>query len=872
MFPTELIENATLLLAVCFLQRFIVEQWPRNEIPGQIASGILFGLASILAMVMAFEFSTGVIFDSRTAVLSMGALFGGPLVAFISAAIAAGFRAYLGGAGELIGICVILSASAAGLLWRFAFKSDSARYRLLSLAGLGVTVHVMVVGWFFLLPSLSEDTLLRIIAPPFVGYLTAASVAMGVLLRKMEESRTFDKLLDDSEARFRSLFNAAAVAIFEEDFTKPLKRLQQLRDQGVRDLRAYLNDHPEVAAELAKGIKVLNVNKAALKLFEVSSVRDLIDDIQRYFGPGAEAVFIDEMCAIWNGLDEFHGNATYRTINGTLKACVVSLPIPKTEEAARCVPVSIIDVTPLKESEQRTIDERRRLDEILWGTNVGTWEWNVQSGEVFFNERWAGIVGYTLEELQPISIQTWIDLAHPEDLETSNQKLKDVFEGTSDHYECELRMKHKDGHWVWVLDRGKVVEWTDDDKPLRMSGTHAEITERKTAEERAQRHAIVRDTILRCHRAILGEQDEMRLFQSVAEILVEARDYALVWIGIPTDGDLKNVEIAAKSGSHSSYLDAVTIHWSEDKFSDGPTGRAIKTGRVEVNHDPFNAPNYEPWSKDAEEHQFKSSIAAPVIIDREVAAVLNVYSSVPNAFDDVEISLITEFAGNIGLAMNSIRLSQKTEELHSELETAALGAVSAIAATVEKRDPYTSGHQSNVAEISDAIAKELNWDTRRRDGLRLGAMIHDIGKIYIPAEILNRPGRLTDSEFGMIKSHPQVGYEILEKTTFPWPIKEMVAQHHERLDGSGYPAGLKADQIIEEAKVIAVADVVDAITSHRPYRPGKGVDAALEEIARGRGTAYDPVIADTCTMLIRDKGFRWGDLLKADKEAAALVS
>lgn len=193
----------------------------------------------------------------------------------------------------------------------------------------------------------------------------------------------------------------------------------------------------------------------------------------------------------------------------------------------------------------------------------------------------------------------------------------------------------------------------------------------------------------------------------------------------------------------------------------------------------------------------------------------------------------------------------------------ALGAVNAIAMMIEKRDPYTSDHQNRVARLSVAIAREMGWSESRIEILRLGAIIHDAGKIYVPAEILNRPGKLTESEFGIIKSHPQIGYEIVEKAELPWPIKEMVVQHHERIDGSGYPMGLAGDQIIDEAKVIAVADVVDAMTSHRPYRAALGIEAGLSEIERGKGTSYDPIVVDVCAMLIRENKFRWDNALVA---------
>nr|WP_305910148.1 HD-GYP domain-containing protein [Methylomarinum sp. Ch1-1]MDP4519669.1 HD-GYP domain-containing protein [Methylomarinum sp. Ch1-1] len=191
----------------------------------------------------------------------------------------------------------------------------------------------------------------------------------------------------------------------------------------------------------------------------------------------------------------------------------------------------------------------------------------------------------------------------------------------------------------------------------------------------------------------------------------------------------------------------------------------------------------------------------------------------------------------------------------NQLKEALIGTIRAIALTVEKRDPYTAGHQSRVADLAAAIAEELGLDQERIEGLRLGATIHDIGKIYIPAEILNRPGRLSEHEFGMIKSHAEVGYDIIKDVQFPWPVADMVLQHHERLDGSGYPNGLKGDEIILEARILAAADAVEAITAHRPYRPGLGINTALDEIESKRGLTYDADVVDACLRLFREKGY-----------------
>ncbi|MES9963551.1 MAG: HD domain-containing phosphohydrolase [Candidatus Sedimenticola sp. 20ELBAFRAG] len=191
------------------------------------------------------------------------------------------------------------------------------------------------------------------------------------------------------------------------------------------------------------------------------------------------------------------------------------------------------------------------------------------------------------------------------------------------------------------------------------------------------------------------------------------------------------------------------------------------------------------------------------------------------------------------------------ERLHGVL----VKTIQAIALTVEKRDPYTAGHQERVSDLASAIAIEMGLNDEQVEGIRMGAMIHDIGKVYVPGEFLNRPGKLSADEFSIIKTHAQVGYDIVRDIDFSWPVAEMILQHHERMDGSGYPNGIKGDQIILEARIMAVADVVEAISSHRPYRPGLGMDVALGEITDNRTTLYDPDVVDACLRLFNEKGY-----------------
>jgi PAS domain S-box-containing protein len=191
------------------------------------------------------------------------------------------------------------------------------------------------------------------------------------------------------------------------------------------------------------------------------------------------------------------------------------------------------------------------------------------------------------------------------------------------------------------------------------------------------------------------------------------------------------------------------------------------------------------------------------------------------------------------------------------LRAALGGTIQALAVAVETRDPYTAGHQKNVADLSRAIANEMRLDNNLIDGIRMAAAIHDLGKMGIPAEILSKPSRLSEVEFKLIKTHSQAGYDILKDIEFPWPIAQIVLQHHERLDGSGYPNGLKGNEILPEARIIAVADVVDAIAANRPYRPAHGIEKAFDEITKNKGVLYDPEVVEACLRLFKEKGYKF---------------
>lgn len=203
-------------------------------------------------------------------------------------------------------------------------------------------------------------------------------------------------------------------------------------------------------------------------------------------------------------------------------------------------------------------------------------------------------------------------------------------------------------------------------------------------------------------------------------------------------------------------------------------------------------------------------------------------------------------------------LEQKVETKTAELQEMLNSSISSMAQMVEIRDPYTAGHQQRVAQLACAIATRMGLSAHAIEGIRIAGLLHDVGKIRIPVSILSRAGQLLQAEHEVIKIHPQISFEILKNIPFPWPVAQIVFQHHERLDGSGYPLGLRGDEILLEAKILAVADVTEAKSSFRPYRPALGIESALDEIRQHRGIFYDPVIVDMCLELFA------GDLFTFD--------
>jgi len=555
----------------------------------------------------------------------------------------------------------------------------------------------------------------------------------------------------------------------------------------------------------------------------------------------------------------------YETVR--LRKDGVQLPIsltvsPLRDAAGQVVGSSAIgrDITERKQAEEELRHSETSLKEAERIALLGNWELDLATNVM----SWSDEI-YRIFELDPkkfgASYEAFLNAIYPDDRNLVNQAYTDSVKNRTP-YDIVHRLLMPDGRVKYVNERCETF-FNEDGKSLLSIGSVQDITTRRLAELGMQKSNRALHALSTCNVALVRATDEIQLLNDVCRILVEIGGYRLVWVGFVEYDAGKSVRVLARAGAHADYLDHARITWGDTPEGQGPTGTAIRSGEFQVAQDILHDPKYLPWREQANVRGYASSIAIPLFDDNNrVFGAMNLYGREPNAFDADEIKLLQELARDLAFGIRMLRLRVERDHLHEQqqhndetVKQALVGTIQAIAVTVEKRDPYTAGHQRRVANLSVAIAMELGLSEDRITGLRLGATIHDIGKIYVPAEILTRPGQLSPMEFEFIKSHPQVGYDIMKDVKLPWPVAEMILQHHERMDGSGYPRGLKGDAILLEARILTVADVTEAMMSHRPYRPALGLEAALAEITQYRGIYYDPAVVDACVHLFRDKGF-----------------
>jgi PAS domain S-box-containing protein len=450
------------------------------------------------------------------------------------------------------------------------------------------------------------------------------------------------------------------------------------------------------------------------------------------------------------------------------------------------------------------LGNREVLDLVIGNIPGVVFKGYINGSIEFFNNKVEEITGYSKTYFES-DRRKWTDLIIPEDMEKVRRAFIQALK-TNDSYVREYRIRNKKKKIVWVQERSHIV--CDQNGNVEyVSGMLFNITPRKQAEKALQE----------------GEGFLSSIFSSIQDgISVVNLDLRIVQVNPTMEKWYQHALPLVGKKCYQAY------HNQDIPCRPCPACRTIATGK----------PQFETLARKGK--------------NGNTSGWLEVYTFPWLSMSNGRIKGVIKYVRDITYR---VQAQETIDDNLIKLKKSLNGTVNALANATETRDPYTAGHQRRVVQLACAIAHEMKVSQVLEDGLRVMGFLHDIGKIAIPAEILSKPSRLSEVEFNLIKDHPQAGYNIIKDIEFPWPVAEAVLQHHERLDGSGYPRGLVGREIMVEARILAVADVIEAIASHRPYRPALGIDKALEEVSQHKGILYDAKVVEACVKLFNESGF-----------------
>ena len=500
----------------------------------------------------------------------------------------------------------------------------------------------------------------------------------------------------------------------------------------------------------------------------------------------------------------------------------------------------------LKESEQKFRDIVRNIPGVVYQLHVRKDKTSYFS---YISPYAPRLFGFSTDPDSPEwKMGAWV---HPDDREQFMKSFNQtVVNRTSWNYEGRI-VTAKGVKWFRTISTPTIAE-----DEIIFNGVLLDVTDRKKAEEKVKHLFLVLSAIRNINQLIIREKDRNLLSQKACDILNRVRGYNTAWIGLLKDEKSFDTVVGSPNRKVSPFCAKVLRGDHPPCIKKALTKKALFM--------------FMDRSLDCGDcsfiklHLCRNSLLMRITYNGKHFGFLVISIESDKYIDEEEKELLEEVTSDIAFGLHSIELQEKHKQAEKELKQSyeklqktMEDTIYIIGKIAETRDPYTSGHQKKVSQLSTSIAQEMKLPRDRTEAVRIASLVHDIGKISIPAEILSKPTRLSPIEIHLIKDHPKTGYNILSSVEFPWPIAQIVLQHHERIDGSGYPDKIKADKILPEAKIIGVADVVEAMSSHRPYRPALGIDKALEEISLNKGALYDPQVVDTCFRLFKKKGFKF---------------
>ncbi len=601
----------------------------------------------------------------------------------------------------------------------------------------------------------------------------------------------------------------------------------------------------DAIARVALDGTLMDANPAYLKLFGYS-VKDIGKvNVALHYDPSEREDYLRRMsegCAVAD-------KVRLRKTDGVWMDCLRS-SVPAHDEDGRLVAMEAVihDVTELVRAQESERHQRVFAERLLETSPSCILTFDTDRKVISANPETERVLGLVREDVIGMTADkelAWLD-GSGNMLTEEEEPIRHVLKSGQRIYGVECAVELPSGRRILSISVAPLL--TDHDTITGAVATIDDITQRKQMEEGVQRSI---DTQIAINAILKISLEDIPLEQTLERSLDSV--LAIQWLPFEPKGGIFLVEdkpdilvLKAQRGLTPQVQEACA-HIPSGKCL---CGRAALTRETQFADelDGLHEVTYDGIT----DH---GHYCVPIVSADRVLGVLTLYVQKGHERDEREDEFLDIVAGTLARIIDLRQREREREKLLDRLEKALAATIHAMSAAVEARDRYTAGHQRRVALLVAAIAGEMSVDSEVLQAVSMAGEVHDLGKLHIPSEILSKPGKLTPLEFLMIKEHPQAGYDILKSIEFPWPIADMVLQHHERLDGTGYPQGLMNGDITLEARILAVADVFEAMSSHRPYRPGLGVDAALGELQENSGKLYDPDAVDACVRLVRDKGF-----------------
>jgi len=693
---------------------------------------------------------------------------------------------------------------------------------------------------------------------------------------------------------FKKIFNETPVSLWVEDFSAVKDYLDALNADGVNDLAAYLAQHPEQVQHCAGLVRIVDVNQATLTLYEADDKQVFLQHLAATFNDKSLCVFTEELLALAAGKRQFQAETTTITLSGRVIDTRVQLIISTGhEEHWDQVLVVMTDIDELNQQADALYQSNRALrmlsqcrallsqavDELTLLQQIC----DVASQDGDYVLAWVGQKQDDAEQSVTSIACSGIATAYLEGLHVSwgdspqgHGAIGTAIRERRTVVSCDLMHNPEFAPWKTLAQSygfcaaialpmvrgeycfGTINLYSTD--PNRFDVNEVQLLE-SLADDVAQTIQALRTGSLQreAEHAVQHKQKQLSALINNSLEINSQLDIQIIMRGLVQSAVAL---VHADSGTAGKMQQGVMVFseyfqtnaWHPIHYTfregEGVPGYVMRHRTPYISDDAANDPHV--IAKIQQVLNFRQLIDVPIISAKgELLGCFEIHDRHNGQpFNNEDCALLQGLAASAAIAMENSRLS-------ASLKASLTGTISAIAKAVEAKDPYTGGHQQRVAQLAVCMARFMGLSDEQVEGIQLGATIHDIGKINIPAEIVCNPGPLSRVAYALVQEHCLVGYKILKDIDFPWPIADIALQHHERMDGSGYPQGLKGDEIRLESRIITVADVVEAMVSHRPYRPSLGIAAALEELRRYRGQWYDSDAVDACLHLFQHDLFHF---------------